>query len=249
MLQLRDVQKKFQGSSVLRGVSLSVGAGEVVGLVGPSGGGKSTLLRCVVGLETIDGGTIAVDGSVGFMFQDFQLFPHMTVRENVTYALRLREKENCTAERVRELLEQLDIWELRDRYPRALSGGQKQRTALARTLVLNPNLLLCDEPTSGLDADRTDGVARLLRSAVSSRRAMLIASHDGDFLKRAADRILHMRDGTIVKEAQNLPAPATVGLAAPTDEQTGQQSENSEAYENMKNEGAPFRVEFGDGEG
>ncbi|MDR0679402.1 MAG: ATP-binding cassette domain-containing protein [Puniceicoccales bacterium] len=256
MLQVRDVWKNFQGSPVLRGVSLSVGAGEVVGLAGPSGGGKSTLLRCIEGLETADEGAIALDGSVGFMFQDFQLFPHMTVRENVAYALRPSKKENRAAVRVQDLLERLGIWDLRDRYPRSLSGGQKQRTALARTLVLDPDLLLCDEPTSGLDADCTDGVARLLRSAVSSQRAILIASHDSDFLKKAADRILHMQDGTIGKEVRNpfpLRAPngavRTADLLALAREEKGEQSQESGPQEEPQEEGTPSRIEFGEGQG
>jgi polar amino acid transport system ATP-binding protein len=198
MLQVEDVHKSFSGHSILCGISLSVAAGEIVGLAGPSGGGKSTLLRCIQGLESVTGGKIVLRGEAGFMFQDFQLFPHMTVRENVAYARRLRGTEKESLEtKLQNLLEQLRIWDLRDRYPRNLSGGQKQRVALARTLILDPDLLLCDEPTSGLDADFTDEVARLLRSVVSPNRAMLIASHDRDFLRQVADRVLHLRQGVI----------------------------------------------------
>jgi polar amino acid transport system ATP-binding protein len=185
---------------VLDGVSMAVAAGEIVGLVGPSGCGKSTLLRCIGGLEKISSGRITVNGRVGFMFQDFHLFPHMTVLENVSYATRLKVNKSFGAspDAVRKILEHLGLWSLRDRYPSSLSGGQKQRAAMARSLALSPNLLLCDEPTSGLDADSTDDVAKLLRSAASPERAVLIASHDLKFLGAVATRILRLCGGKIL---------------------------------------------------
>ena len=203
MLSVDEVRKEFGESVVLDGVSMSLTTGEIVGLVVPSGCGKSTLLRCIGGLEKFSSGKITVNGRVGFMFQDFQLFPHMTVLENVSYATRLPVNRSFGAsqEAVRKLLEHLDLWRLRDRYPNSLSGGQKQRVAMARSFALSPNLLLCDEPTSGLDVDATDDAASLLRSAVSPDRAVLIASHDLGFLGKVADRILQLRCGKIVNSA------------------------------------------------
>ncbi|MDR0340268.1 MAG: ATP-binding cassette domain-containing protein, partial [Puniceicoccales bacterium] len=136
MLRVEDVRKNFQGNPVLRGVTFSVHAGEVVGLAGPSGGGKSTLLRCIEGLETVDGGTIVLDGSVGFMFQDFQLFPHMTVLENLTYAPALRKDGKDYRKKAMDMLDRLGLPEKAAEYPHSLSGGQKQRVALARSLMI-----------------------------------------------------------------------------------------------------------------
>ncbi|MDR1436235.1 MAG: ATP-binding cassette domain-containing protein [Puniceicoccales bacterium] len=203
MLSVENVRKEFGAQAILDGASMAVASGEIVGLVGPSGCGKSTLLRCIQGLETIGGGKIVVGGRAGFMFQDFQLFPHMTALKNVSYAANLRTNRSfsATADGVRKILEHLGIWDLRDRRPRSLSGGQKQRVAMARTLALNPDLILCDEPTSGLDEDSTADVANLLRSVVSSRKAVLIASHDMDFLAAAADRVLLLKNGKIVPSA------------------------------------------------
>jgi polar amino acid transport system ATP-binding protein len=204
VLTIDHVCKTFGTHTVLRDVCLQIDRGCVLGLAGPSGEGKSTLLRCIQGLETVDSGSITCAGRVGFMFQDFQLFPHMSVLENVLYAPLLRAKgkiaQKTCMEKGEELLKHLDMWGLRNRYPQQLSGGQKQRVALARSLVLNPDLLLCDEPTSGLDVAMLSDVVALLHSLREEHTTMAIASHDLSFLVQISDRIIILRRGCIAAD-------------------------------------------------
>ncbi|MDR3317090.1 MAG: ATP-binding cassette domain-containing protein [Puniceicoccales bacterium] len=202
MLTIENVYKSFQGNMVLKDITLAIEGGSILGLAGPSGEGKSTLLRCIQGLENIDSGKIVCGGRIGFMFQDFQLFPHMSVLQNVVYAGKFqpRERRATLLRRAEELLERLGVWNLCDRYPDRLSGGQKQRVALARTLMLEPEVLLCDEPTSGLDMAATADVAELLRSICAKRTVVAIASHDMSFLTKVADRIVLLRHGTIAAD-------------------------------------------------
>jgi polar amino acid transport system ATP-binding protein len=183
-------------------VSFSIEKGSVVGLAGESGSGKSTLLRCIQGLERVDEGSISNGGCAGFIFQDFQLFPHMTAMENIVYApaRQRRWKKNTSEKAAIELLDTLRIRELADRYPAQLSGGQKQRVALARSLILKPDILLCDEPTSGLDIATTGDVIDVLKSVENQKMTMIIASHDLDFLGKIADRILVLRRGKLVAD-------------------------------------------------
>jgi polar amino acid transport system ATP-binding protein len=211
MLKIKNVNKSFNGEQILKNINLSIEKASIVGLAGSSGSGKSTLLRCIQGLDSPDCGEIECAGKVGFMFQDFQLFPHMTVFKNVTYAQQLRakkqagknkEKRHEYSEKALGLLKQLGIDDKANDYPRALSGGQKQRVALARSLIVDPDLLLCDEPTSGLDVASTQGVADLLSSVRALNVSMLIASHDLEFITMLADRVVLLRDGQIVADVE-----------------------------------------------
>jgi polar amino acid transport system ATP-binding protein len=198
MLIIEKLSKSFQGLPVLKDLSLQITTQSIVGLAGPSGSGKSTLLRCIQHLETFDSGTITCDGKTGFMFQDFQLFPHMNVLQNLLYAPALRDSTDGLKHQAQKLLETLGLADKALAYPHALSGGQKQRVALARCLMMQPQLLLCDEPTSGLDhATRLDVVA-LLHSIREQGITMLIASHDMDFLSKIADRVVHIKNGEII---------------------------------------------------
>jgi polar amino acid transport system ATP-binding protein len=197
MLTLNQVCKKFGTTPILNNISLSIRKGSIVGLAGPSGGGKSTLLRCIQKLETIDSGTIDFQGKSGFIFQDFQLFPHMTVLKNLTYAPTLQNKEVDHTQRAFKKLEALGIKNKADAYPHNLSGGQKQRVALARSLMMQPDLLLCDEPTSGLDATTTKDVEHLLKSINAMGVTMIIASHDLTFLENIADKTILLKGGSI----------------------------------------------------
>lgn len=199
MLRIENLYKSFAGRMVLQNISLEIAAGSTVGLAGPSGSGKSTLLRCIQGLDPLDAGTISYAGRVGFMFQDFQLFPHMTVAQNVGYAPKLHKTlaPSVLRERIADLLAKLGIADLANRYPENLSGGQRQRAALARSLILEPDLLLCDEPTSGLDVATIADVSDLLRSIRERNSTLVIASHNLDFLTQIADRIVLLRDGTV----------------------------------------------------
>ncbi|MDR1907022.1 MAG: ATP-binding cassette domain-containing protein [Puniceicoccales bacterium] len=200
MLKIRDVCKVFNHTKVLENINLDIKKSSILGLAGPSGCGKSTFLRCIQKLERIDQGSIECNGCTGFMFQDFQLFPHMTVLQNLTYAPRLKNKDRIKdyKKQAKDMLENLGITSKIDAYPNALSGGQKQRVALARSLMTDPDILLCDEPTSGLDVSTTMDVVSLLKSINGQFGiTILIASHDLDFLTKISDRIILLKGGTI----------------------------------------------------
>jgi polar amino acid transport system ATP-binding protein len=200
MLKVHNVCKAFGGHTILENVSLNVKKSEIIGLAGPSGSGKSTLLRCIQKLETIDSGVIECGGESGFMFQDFQLFPHMTVLQNLVYAPAIQDKTKDYITLATEMLEKLGVADKASFYPHKLSGGQKQRVALARSLMMHPDILLCDEPTSGLDVATTSDVIVLLESVRDMGVTMLIASHDLDFLTKISDRIAILKDGKIILE-------------------------------------------------
>lgn len=196
MLSIHRATKFFKDHLVLDDVSLRVDRLKILGLAGSSGSGKSTLLRCIQGLEHLDSGTITREGRAGFMFQDFQLFPHMTVRENLTYAPTIN--KCLQKDRPQILIKKLGLTGKEHMFPQQLSGGQKQRVALARALMMSPDLLLCDEPTSGLDIATTSDVAQLLQSIRQEGATLIVASHDLDFLVRIADDIVVLKEGRIV---------------------------------------------------
>jgi polar amino acid transport system ATP-binding protein len=184
---------------VLNKINFKWGQESIIGLTGPSGSGKSTLLRCIQGLERIETGAITLQGTCGFMFQDFQLFPHMTALDNIIYAPTKNKKVNVI-NKAEQLMDILRLNDLQKAYPNQLSGGQKQRVALARSLMMEPDLLLCDEPTSGLDAQSTQDVVTLLRSVSTMGIKLLIASHDLYFLQQIAERFLIIRQGTLAAD-------------------------------------------------
>ena len=200
MLSIVKLSKILGGRTVLKDISLRIGRGSVVGLAGPSGSGKSTLLRCVQGLESIDSGEIKCQGTTGFLFQDFQLFPHMSVLENITYAPIHVHQETEAKKYAYQLLQQLNLEKISDVLPNQLSGGQKQRVALARTLAMRPDMLLCDEPTSGLDVVSTQDVVQLLQSVRKMDVTLLVASHDLSFLAAIANRIIVLKAGELVAD-------------------------------------------------
>ncbi|MDR1457218.1 MAG: ATP-binding cassette domain-containing protein [Puniceicoccales bacterium] len=199
MITAEKIFKSFGTCTVLNGINLAIGAGSTIGLAGPSGSGKSTLLRCIQGLESPDSGRISREGYPGFMFQDFQLFPHMTVWDNILYAPRVRKlfPRAYLEAKADRLLRHLAIGQCKDRYPTNLSGGQKQRVALARTLILGPDILLCDEPTSGLDVAATGDVVALLKSIQNEETTIVVASHNLDFLVQISNRIILLKNGSI----------------------------------------------------
>lgn len=209
MLKIINVHKEYAGATVLSDVSLEIKQSIVLGLAGPSGSGKSTLLRCIQGLETITSGFIKLGGKIGFMFQDFQLFPHMSVLQNIIYAPSIHNKNADHKKDAIQLLENLGILDKANHSISMLSGGQKQRVALARSLIMNPDILLCDEPTSGLDVATISDVINLLMSVSSTGVAMVIASHDLDFLTKIADRIVLLKSGQIKAdiEPKSMQAP------------------------------------------
>lgn len=202
MLQLTNACKKFGNTTVLNKINLTINANTIVGLAGASGSGKSTLLRCMQQLESLDTGQINFAGKSGFMFQDFQLFPHMTVLKNLTYAPMLHQKSSNHVEKAVELLNTLGLANKVQAYPQELSGGQKQRVALARSLMMQPALLLCDEPTSGLDMAAIEDVITLLHIIKEIGVTMVIASHDLEFLTKIAERVVLLKSGHIVADLQ-----------------------------------------------
>ncbi len=214
---IENVHKNFGKVTALTDVSLTVKRGDVCLIFGPSGGGKSTLLRCINHLETIDNGSIIVDGiplteakenidqvraEVGIVFQLFNLFPHLTALENVTLAQEVvRKRGSEEAEEIaRALLERVHIPEKADVYPGQLSGGQKQRVAIARALAMNPKIMLFDEPTSALDPEMIKEVLDVMLDLCQEGMTMVVVSHEMGFAKAAADHMVFLSDGRVVEE-------------------------------------------------
>ncbi|MBR1221559.1 amino acid ABC transporter ATP-binding protein [Bradyrhizobium sp. U87765 SZCCT0131] len=217
MLEARGLRKRFGAVEVLRGVDLLVERGRLVFLIGPSGSGKSTLLRCCNRLEEPDAGAIIFDGvdllsrrtdinaarrQIGMVFQHFNLYPHLTVLGNVTLALRkvvgLRRQE--AEVRAMAALELVGLAEKAPVYPAQLSGGQQQRIAIARTLALDPKIILMDEPTSALDPELVGSVLAVIKDLRARGITMVIASHEMSFARSAADRVLFVDGGVVVEE-------------------------------------------------
>ncbi len=201
--------------------------GEIVSIIGPSGSGKSTFLRCLGQLETIDGGSITVDGTVlastdangtvnyasqetqhdlllrmGMVFQSFNLFPHMTVLDNIMIAPRMVKgmKDDEILPIAERLLNKVGLWEKRDMYPSRLSGGQQQRVAIARALAMNPEIMLFDEPTSALDPELTGEVLKTIKQLADDHMTMIIVTHEMNFAREVSDRVIFMADGVIQEE-------------------------------------------------
>ena len=216
-LEVRNLQKGFGGTEVLRGVSFALESGQVLAIIGSSGSGKTTLLRCLNFLETPDAGQILLDGEellrtdenqlrknrlrFGLVFQNFNLFPQYTALENVSLApglLKLGTREEIDR-RSRELLSQVGLADKCGAYPYQLSGGQQQRTAIARALALRPEVLCFDEPTSALDPELTGEVLRVIRGLKDGNRTMIVVTHEMAFAKQVADVVIYMADGVIAE--------------------------------------------------
>jgi polar amino acid transport system ATP-binding protein len=202
MLRIKALHKSLRSHSILKGIDLSMEKNTILGLAGPSGCGKSTLLRCIQGLEKPDSGTISLAGSCAFMFQDFQLFPHMSILDNVCYAPRIHTPQTDPTAAALQLLDSLGLSAKAKAFPHQCSGGQKQRAALCRCLMIQPSLLLCDEPTSGLDIATIVDVVQLLKKIHALGVTMILASHDLDFLTQIADRIVLLKEGMLVIDCQ-----------------------------------------------
>ena len=217
LLKVTHLHKKFGDNTVLDDINLSVKKGEVVVIIGPSGCGKSTFLRCLNGLEEIQGGVITIDGlpveagnrditklrqKIGMVFQSYELFPHKTVLENIILAptkVQRRSKEEATKEAI-ELLEKVGLVDKKDYYPRQLSGGQKQRVAIVRALLMHPEVILFDEVTAALDPEMVHEVLQTMLDLAKSGSTMLIVTHEMAFAKAIADRIVFLDKGDIVEE-------------------------------------------------
>ena len=225
-IKATNIWKKFNNLEVLKGIDLEVNEGEVVAVIGPSGGGKSTLLRCLNKLETIDKGSITIDGEelcretsggteyvknndvrriackMGMVFQQFNLFPHMTVLENLIEApvnVQKRDKAEVIKE-AEVLLAKVGLSEKRDVYPRKLSGGQPQRVAIARALAMKPAIMLFDEPTSSLDPELTGEVLRTMRELADEKMTMVVVTHEMGFAREVATKVVFMADGHVQEQ-------------------------------------------------
>lgn len=209
VLEIKNLVKKFDGHIILDGLNLSVQEGEVVVILGPSGCGKSTLLRCINGLEEIQSGSISVQESasllrqkVGMVFQSYDLFPHLNVLGNIMLSpvkVQKRKKDEVKEEAL-ELLERVGLSDKADSYPRQLSGGQKQRVAIVRALILHPEILLFDEVTAALDPEMVREVLDVILALAKQGKTMLIVTHEMQFAKAVADRIVFIDKGKIAEE-------------------------------------------------
>lgn len=237
IISAKNIIKSFGKLEVLKDVSMEVEEGEVVAIIGPSGSGKSTFLRSLIHLETIDGGTIAIDGNtvvengvykkpqdtkdsyqkLGMVFQNFNLFPHKSVLDNIILAPTLVNKKSREEAKSNalSLLESVGLSEKVDSYPYQLSGGQQQRVAIARALALNPRAILFDEPTSALDPELTGEILKVIRNLASQKMTMVIVTHEIEFAKNVADRVIFMADGYIIEEG-----PAEQIIDNPSQERT-----------------------------
>ena len=229
-IKAQNIWKKFNKLEVLKGIDLEVNEGEVVAVIGPSGGGKSTLLRCLNKLETIDKGSVIIDGEalcketaggteyvskdevrriackMGMVFQQFNLFPHMTVLENLIEApVNVQKRDRATVIKEAEaLLAKVGLSDKRDEYPRKLSGGQQQRVAIARALAMKPAIMLFDEPTPSLDPELTGEVLKTMRELAEEKMTMVVVTHEMGFAKEVATKVVFMADGRV--QAQGTPA-------------------------------------------
>ncbi len=216
MIKVENLHKSFGELEVLKGVSEHIKKGEVVSIIGASGSGKSTFLRCLNMLEEPESGSIIFEGvditqekvnidvhrqKMGMIFQHFNVFPHMTVLENITLAPTLVKKKSKeeAEEQAMQLLEMVGLADKRDEYPRRLSGGQKQRLAIVRALAMEPDVMLFDEPTSALDPEMVGEVLQVIKNLVKSGMTAVIVTHEMGFAKEVSDRVVFMDDGVIAE--------------------------------------------------
>ncbi len=216
-VSVTGLKKSFGENEVLKGIDIEIHEGEVVCVIGPSGSGKSTFLRCLNKLEDITGGKVVIDDyditdkktdinkvreNIGMVFQHFNLFPHKTVKENVMLApvtLKKMNKEQA-AKRAEELLARVGILDKGDAYPDELSGGQKQRVAIARSLAMNPDIMLFDEPTSALDPEMVGEVLDTMKELAAQGMTMIVVTHEMGFAREVSDRVVFMDGGYIVEQ-------------------------------------------------
>ena len=219
IIELKNLKKQYGDNVILKNINLHVDRGEVVSLIGPSGSGKSTILRCIVDLESITSGEVLIEGNnltdknvdkkikkemllkTGMVFQTFNLFPHLSVRNNIVRTLKLvKKKATMEAENIaNKMLDLVGLSDKIDSFPNELSGGQKQRVAIARALALQPDIMLFDEPTSALDPELVKEVLDIIRKLKKQKITMLIVSHEMNFVREISDRIIVMEKGEILE--------------------------------------------------
>ncbi|WP_270524966.1 amino acid ABC transporter ATP-binding protein [Longibaculum muris] len=217
MIKVEHITKQFNDLKAVNDVSLEIKKGEIVCLIGPSGSGKSTVLRCINGLEKPEKGLIYLNdqlldpkeshyrelrNKMGFVFQHFNLFPNMTVLENLTLApIQVMKKSKSEAEEIAcQYLKRVGLLDKKDEYPNKLSGGQKQRVAIARSLCMNPEIMLFDEPTSALDPEMVIEVLEVMQELAQEGMTMVVVTHEMGFARTVADRVIFLEDGKIIEE-------------------------------------------------
>ena len=202
ILEMKHIVKKYGDFTAVDDVNFSMRKGEIVAIIGPSGSGKSTLLRCINGLNSITAGDMILNGTTGMVFQHFNLFPHMTCIDNITYAPIKVKKENKAdvQKRAEDLLKMVGLSNKADVYPAQISGGQKQRIAIARALAMEPDLMLFADPTSALDPEITGEVLTVMKKLAERHTTMIVVTHEMGFAKEVSDRVLFMDNGVIVDE-------------------------------------------------
>lgn len=217
MIELKDVRKSFGKNEVLKGINLTIKEGDVVAVIGSSGSGKSTMLRTINHLETIDSGQILIDGKVmggsakqiyearlelGMVFQQFNLFPHLTVHDNIALSPKInhRYSKEELEKTIDDLLTKVGLFDKKDSYPPQLSGGQQQRIAIARALAMKPKYMLFDEPTSALDPELIGEVLNVIKQLAADGMTMVIVTHEMSFARDVADRVVMLDDGVIIEE-------------------------------------------------
>lgn len=202
VLEMKNIVKEYSGFRAVDNVNFSMTKGEIVAIIGPSGSGKSTLLRCINGLVNVTSGEIDLKGTTGMVFQHFNLFPHMTCKENVTYApINVKKQSKADAnKRADEMLKMVGLETKGDVYPAQISGGQKQRVAIARALAMDPDIMLFDEATSALDPEITGEVLNVMKNLAKAHTTMIVVTHEMGFAKEVADRVIFMDKGNIVEE-------------------------------------------------
>lgn len=213
MLEIKGLTKQFGKNKVLKGINLTVEKGDIIAIIGPSGCGKSTFLRCINGIETPTSGKIIFEGTeitkignlsnvrkkIGMVFQQFNLFPHLTVEQNIILAP-VKQKmmtESVAKKKTEELLKSINLLDKKDNYPSELSGGQQQRVAIIRALMMNLDIILFDEPTSALDPEMVGEVLELIKEIADKGMTMMIVSHEMNFVKKCATKVLFMEQGII----------------------------------------------------
>ena len=218
IIQVKNISKKFGNLLVLDNISMDIDKGDCVCIVGPSGGGKSTFLRCINQLETVTNGNILIDGQditnkdinineirkkIGMVFQHFNLFPHLTIRENLTLApiklLKMSKKD--ADEKAKTLLDRVGLYDKAETYPAMLSGGQKQRVAIVRSLMMDPEVMLFDEPTSALDPEMVGEVLDVMKNLANAKMTMVVVTHEMGFAREVAKRVVFLDSGKLSYEA------------------------------------------------
>ena len=217
MLELKNISKQFGQHKIFDNYNLTVEEGKILAIVGPSGGGKTTLLRMLAGLETIDSGQIIYENEeipldqmesrnlLGFVFQDFQLFPHLTVLDNLTLSpiKTMGMSKEDAQKKAQALLDRLGLGAHGNAYPYSLSGGQKQRVAIARSLCMNPEIMLFDEPTSALDPEMVIEVLEVMQELAKEGMTMVVVTHEMGFARTVANRVVFLEEGKIVEETDS----------------------------------------------